>query len=184
MVNKFAEENIMTKKDLQKKEEIIQDTFGDNRTVNYLSSNELEKINFKDVEKDDFLKTDNDELIYLHFQLSDFGIDELNYYVDLAEYLYNLFNMKVNLYLICTKYVKVTIKESIIRSEAYFTIKLACIDEDPVEIVHRAIKKKIANNETLNDDDLHALSMMPVMCRIEDRSYYRKEYFRLMNKIM
>lgn len=174
----------MTKKDLQKKEEIIQDTFSDSRTVEYPSLKELSMINFKDIEKDDLLKTSDGEFIYLHFQLNDFEIDELNYYVDLAEYLYNLFNMKVNLYLICTRDVKVNVVESVIKSEADFTIKLARIDDDPVKIVHRAIKNKIDNNETLNDDDLHALSMLPVMCRIEDRSYYRKEYFRLMNKIM
>lgn len=68
-------------------------------------------------------------------------------------------------------------------SHAEFTIKLACVEEDPCKIILNAIKAKVKNHELLDGDDLHALSMLQVMCRKEDRNYYRREYFKIINKI-
>ena len=43
------------------------------------------------------------------------------------------------------------------------------------------IKNKLKKGETLDNDDLYALSMMPMICKKEERNYFRKEYFKIIN---
>ena len=60
---------------------------------------------------------------------------------------------------------------------------LACVQENPAQIILDVIKNKISKGELLDGDDLHALSMLPLICKKEDRNYFRKEYFRIINKL-
>ena len=47
----------------------------------------------------------------------------------------------------------------------------------------KVIKDKIKNGETLTGDDLHALSMLHIMCEPKDRKYYLREYFKIVNEL-
>ena len=131
----------------------------------------------------DIFTTEDGELIDLEFQMTDFDEDELVKYVELAEALYEKNRCPISIYIICPDDVNICMKECEIMSKADFTIKLACINEDPCQIILKAIKHKIKNNEILNGDDIHALSLLQVKCRKEDRNYYRREYFKIINKI-
>lgn len=174
----------MTKKDLQIKKDIISKTFEDSRKIKHLNTDELNKVKKLGIDRTELVKTDDNEYIYIQIQISDFGIDELSKYCKLAEDIYREFKRKVSIYILCSKNINITVKEFDIKSEAEFTIKLARIDENPSEIILRVIKEKIRNNEQLNKEDLHAISMIPLICDIKDREHYRKEYFKIMNEIL
>jgi hypothetical protein len=115
--------------------------------------------------------------------MEDFNESELVKYVEFAEALYKKHQKQVSIYLLCPDTVNVLVRECEIKSEAEFTIKLACIQENPAHIILDIIKNKINSGELLDGDDLHALSMLPIMCKEEDRNYFRKEYFKIINKL-
>lgn len=147
----------MNQNDLNIRKNVIKKTFHDNRTI--VSSANIEELNIAEGihQGGDIFITSDGELIDLEFQLQDFTEDELNKYVDLAEELYDKYGSKVSVYIICPKDINVCVRESEIKSNADFTIKLACIAEDPTEIILNGIEAKIKANEVLDVDDLFAL---------------------------
>ena len=110
-------------------------------------------------------------------------IVELADKVEEVERLYDEFGKTINLYLICPSNVRVLVKEFEIKSEADFCIRIAQTDLDPCNMVLNTIKTKIANNETLGEDDLQALQLLPVMCEPSQRKMMKREVFRIMNII-
>lgn len=126
-------------------------------------------------------RTDDNEIIYLDIVLDDFTTKELLDNVELAEELYKEHQKKINVYLICHKEVKV--KEFNINSEADFSIRLANFNINPYYMVLEIIKKKIENGETLTDEDIEALTILPLVCSDEDRHNIRKEVFNILNTI-
>ena len=79
--------------------------------------------------------------------------------------------------------MNICVKECEIKSESDFTIKLAAIEENPAHMLLNIIKNKLSKGEILDSEDLHALSMMPIICKKEERNYFRKEYFKIINDI-
>ena len=173
----------MNEKDFNVRTKVIRETFNDMRTIKCATPENIRKVNEDIYQGGDIFTTEDGDFIDLEFQLDDFDEDELVKYVELAESLYEKHQKHISIYIICPKGINICVKECEIKSEADFTIKLACIQEDPCKIVLDAIKNKVKNGDLLNGDDLFALSILPVMCSQEDRNYYRKEYFRIMNKI-
>ncbi|MBQ2831059.1 hypothetical protein [Methanobrevibacter sp.] len=131
----------------------------------------------------DIFKTKDDEFIVLELQMKDFDEDELVKYVEFAESLYEKQHQPVSIYIICPGDINIYVREFEIKSEACFTIKLAKIDEDPAAIILKMIKHKLRNNEVLDEDDYHALEMIPVICEKEKRNYYRREAFKIINRL-
>lgn len=173
----------MNKKDFNIRTKVINETFDDNRKI--VSSTNAEELNLDENihQGGDFFITSDGEFIDLEFQLTDFNEDELVKYVELAEAVYEEHGKEVSIYIICPKDINVCVRECEIKSDAVFTIKLACIQEDPCEIILQGIKAKIKANEMLDGDDLHMLSTLPVRCEKEKRNYYRREYFKIINKL-
>lgn len=128
-------------------------------------------------------QTSDDEIIYLDLLMDDFTSDALADKVEEVERLYDEFGKTINLYLICPSNVRVLVKEFEIKSEADFCIRIAQTDLDPCNMVLNTIKTKIANNETLGEDDLQALQLLPVMCEPSQRKMMKREVFRIMNII-
>lgn len=158
---------------------IIKELFNDNRKVRYIPPEMFEDI---DLSGDVFI-TENMELIDLEVQLKDFDSEELTNYVELAEELYELLETHISIYVICSKSTKVLVKECEIKSEADFSIKLGCYNEDPAYVILDSIKEKMENGILLSDEDIEALSMVPVMGPKEDRHRLRRECFEIMSKI-
>ena len=173
----------MNKKDFKMRTKVIEKTFNDMRKIKCVTPKEIRRVDEDIYPGGDIFTTENGEFIDLEFQMDDFDENELVKYIELAEALYERHQKKVSIYIICPNNINICVKECKIMSEADFTIKLACIEEDPCEIILQMIKNKIKNNEMLDGDDLHALAMFPVKCMPEKRNYFRKEYFRIMNKI-
>jgi hypothetical protein len=182
MYNKNVQAKNMKKKDFNTRVGVIKNTFKDTRKIECEVGNDIE-IDEDIHQGGDIFKTEDGELIDLEFQMRDFDEDELVKYVELAEHLYEKYEKRVTVYIICPGDIDVLVNECEIKSDADFTIKLAMIDEDPCRIILEAIKCKINEGEILDGDDIFALSMLPVMCKKEDRNYFRKEYFRIMNRI-
>ncbi len=173
----------MKKQDFIMRTKLIQETFKDKRKIKcQLPVQNLRLDNHIHQEGNIFI-TENDEIIDLELQITNFTEDELVKYVELAEALYETNNKHVSIYIICPNTVNICVKECEIKSEAEFTIKLAAVEENPAHILLNIIKTKINKGERLNNDDLHALSMMPIICKREERNYFRKEYFRIINEL-
>ena len=172
----------MNEQDFKTRIGVIKNTFNDARKIKCEVKNDIE-IDEDTHQGGDLFKTEDGDFIDLEFQMTDFDEDELVKYVEFAEHLYEKYGKEVSIYIICPSDIEVLVKECEIKSEANFTIKLAKIEEDPCHIILDAIKYKIKAGETLDGDDLHALSMLPVKCKKEERNYFRKEYFKIINEI-
>ena len=150
---------------------IIRNAFKDNRQVTPI---------------DDTLhlfRAEDGEIIYLDLQLEDFTIEELLKYVEKAENLYKEYDSKVNLCIICPSHIKMLVKEFPIKSDADFSIKVACTDLNPYKMVLDIIKKKVNNNVPLDIDDRKALELLPMVCPPSEQHEIRKEVFKILNTI-
>ena len=134
-------------------------------------------------EQGHLFQTGDNEIIYLDLLMEDFTSDALADKVEEVERLYDEFGKTINLYLICPTNIHVLVREFEIKSKADFCIKIAQTDLDPCNMVLNTIKTKIANNETLGEDDIQALQLLPVMCEPSQRKMMRREVFRIMNII-
>lgn len=173
----------MKKNEFNIRENVIKKTFNDNRKI--VSSVNVEELKIdKDIHPGgDIFITSEGDFIDLEFQVKDFDEDELVKYVELAEELSEKYGSEVSIYILCPKDIDVCVRECEIKSNATFTIKLACIDETPCEIILNCIKAKIKSNEMLDSEDLHILASLPVMCESEKRNYYRLEYLKIMKEL-
>lgn len=173
----------MKPKDFNIRKKVIEETFNDKRNIKCALSKDELNIPSHIHQEGEIFKTEDGEFIILEFQLKDFTVDELVKYVELAECLYEQHGKYVTIYLICPKNINVCVRECDIKSRAGFTIKLACIQEDPLQVVLNSIKSKIRYEGFLDGDDLHALAILPDMCKKEDRKYYLKEYLKIINML-
>lgn len=174
----------MNKENINLRTNVIRKTFNDQRPIKCLTPEKIREIDEDLYQGGDIFTTEDGEFIDLEFQMSDFDEDELVKYVEFAEALYEKHQKRISIYIICPNNLDVCVKECRIFSEADFTIKLACIEEDPCEIIFKMITRKIENGEPLTLDDIMALEMLPVKCNPKMRNFYRREYFRIMNKIL
>ena len=172
----------MNEKEYKFKCEIIRKNFKDARKIKCLIPKKDLKIDENIHQGGDIFTTEEGDLIDLEYQLKDFDEKELVKKVELAENLYEKHKKHISIYLLCPKHVKILMKECEIKSEADFTIKLCCINEYSCEYILDFIKNKL-KNDTLDENDLHALSMLAIVCKKEDRNYYREEYFKIINQI-
>lgn len=173
----------MKEQDFTMKTRLIQETFKDSRKIKCHIPIQNLKLEKHIHQEGSIFITENDEIIDLELQITDFDEDELVKYVELAEALYETNRKHVSVYIICPNTVKICVKECEIKSESDFTIKLAAIEENPAHMLLNIIKNKLNKGEMLDNEDLHALSMMPVICKKEERNYFRKEYFKIINNL-
>ena len=173
----------MNEKYLKTEKEIIRETFNDNRKIKCVTPPEIRQVDENIHQGGDVFTTDDGEFIDLEMQLKDFDEDELINKIEFAEALYEKHHKKVSIYLLCPKSVEVRMRECEIKSHADFNIKLARVQESGCQLILKNIKNKIKNNIRLDDDDLYALSMLPMICEKEEIKYYRKEYFKIINNL-
>ncbi len=171
----------MNKNEFNFKKKMIKETFNENRKIICPTPKSITRLADNVYPGGDIFTTENGEFIDFELQLEDFDEAELTKYIEFAENLYEKHHKHVSVYLLCTKNVNVTVKECKIYSESDFTIKLACSQEDPLEMILSSIKKKIRNGEFLDEEDLHLLEKLPVWCDKKDRNYYRMEYLKIIN---
>lgn len=155
----------------------IQHIFNENREINPTPLPKIEQAH------GEAYKTKNNEIIYCEIQIEDFTIDELVRYTHIMETLYEQYKTPCTAYIITTQGVEIKVKEMPIKSEADFTIKLAQTDISSCEIVLDAIKTKMKNGELLNENDIEALQMIPMVCNPKDKDYYRKQVFQILSII-
>ena len=161
--------------------EIIKEAFEEKREIIGFAPQEMTCIDNQDPIEDVFI-TRSGELIDLELQMVDFDEVELAKYVELAEKLYEKNNVCISIYVLCPKTINVTAPECIIKSDAEFTIKLACYQGNPVYDIFYKIKEKVDKNMELNENDLDVLETIPMMGPKEERTKLRIECFRLYMK--
>ncbi len=169
--------------ELKSKEiKIIKEVFDEKREIIDYAPEKMIPINEKYYPGGDIFITDTGELIDLEIQFEDFDENELNKYVKLAEELYEINNVEISIYILCSKQIKVIAPEYIINSKAEFTIKLACFDENPVDDLFMRIKDKLNRKISLNKEDLTTLAMIPYMVPEKDRDRMLVECYELLNE--
>lgn len=169
--------------ELKSKEiKIIKEVFDEKREIINYAPKKMISINDKHYQGGDIFITDTGELIDLEIQLEDFNETELYKYVKLAEELYEINNVEISIYILCSKQIKVIAPEQIINSKAEFTIKLACFNENPVNELFIQIKDKINRKISLNKEDLTTLAMIPYMVPEKDRDRMLIECYELLSK--
>ncbi|MBQ8018234.1 MAG: hypothetical protein IJ258_09055 [Methanobrevibacter sp.] len=172
----------MNDNDFNIKAKIIKETFNDERRIKCRTPKHERELDENVYPGGDIFTTEEGEFIDFEFQIKDFDEVELTKYVEFAENLYEKHQKKVSVYILCPKDINVTVKECPIKSDAEFTIKLACNQEDLCHMILRVIKNKIKNHEGLTGEDFHVLANLPVKCAKKDRNYFRLEYFRIINR--
>lgn len=161
----------------------IRETFNDTRKIRCLAAKHSLMLDEGVHPGGDVFRTEDDEFIDFEIQLKDFDEEELAKYVEFAENLYEKHQKHVSVYILCPKNINVTVRECPLKSEADFTIKLACSQDEPCHLILDFIKNKLNNNLILDCDDIKAVEMLPVMCARKDRNYFRVESLKIMNKI-
>ena len=172
----------MNESDFNLRTKLIKETFNDDRVIKCRTPEHLRELDENVHQGGDIFTTEDGEFIDFEYQLKDFDEVELTKYVEFAENLYEKHKKHVSVYILCPKDINVSVKECPIKSEADFTIKLACNQEDLCHMILKAIKNKIRNEEYLSVEDLHILANLPVKCAKKDRNYFRLEYFRIINQ--
>lgn len=174
----------MNKKDFETRTNIIKETFMDDKNIKcHIPTEELE-LDENIHQEGDFFMTEDGEFVDLEFQFTDFTEDELVKFIELAENLHEKYGRTITIYILCPKYINVYVKEIEIMSDADFRIKLCCTNIDPCEVILNGIKNKIKNNEFLDEDDFHALAMLPVMCDKDKKHYFRSESIKIRNRLL
>ena len=173
----------MKVKDFNLSLEVIRETFDDNRKiVSSVKVGDL-KINGDIPQEGDIFITSDGDFIYLGFQQENFTEEELAKYIEFAEETYEKYGQNISIYVICPQHINVCVREFEIFSEASFTIKLACVDEDPCKIILNGIKEKIRADGMPDEEDLKALAKLHKWCRKEDKHYYLMEYIKIVNRL-
>lgn len=173
----------MNEKEFKIKTEMIRNDFNDPRRIECVTPCDIREVDDGVHKGGDIFTTEEGEFIDLEYQLVDFDEEELAKYIEFAESLYEKHHKKVSVYLICPKYVNIKVKEQTIKSEADFTIKLFCSQEDPCRFILNRVKSKIRRNEILSPDDIEAVRLLPIMCDRKDRTYFRVESIKIINMI-
>jgi hypothetical protein len=164
------------------KTEIIKESFKDQRPIKCPTPEHITKLDEDVHPGGDIFTTEDGEFIDLEFQQKDFDEVELAKYIDFAENLYEKHHKHVSVYIICPKHINVCVKEHEICSDADFTIKVACSQEDYPKMVLDRINQKIRNKEILDRDDQKMVERLPLMCAKKDRNYYRVESLKIINR--
>ncbi|WP_458455767.1 hypothetical protein [Methanobrevibacter sp.] len=157
----------MNKQDFEIKAKIIRETFNDERKINYPICENYENI----YGAENIFTTEDGQLIDLELFIGDFREEELKRYVELAENLYEKTEKHVSIYIICPDVTRIYVKECEIQSKANFTIKLACFNENPIQLILNVIQDKLKKGEMLDEDDIFALMMIPLICKKDYENY-------------
>lgn len=173
----------MNEVDFKIKTDLIRENFHDTRTIKCETPKHIRQVDEGIHQGGDVFTTEEGEFIDLEFQIDDFDEYELAKYIEFAENLYEKHHKHVSIYLICPKSMNVLVKECEIKSEADFTIKLFCSQDDPCKIILDTIKNKIRNHEYVSEHELHIVEMLPMWCNKRDRNYFRVESLKIKNKI-
>ena len=171
----------MLKEEFKTKTKIIKDIFKDDRPIKCQTPEHIRAVDDNIYRGGDIFTTENGDFIDFEYQLTDFDEEELEKYIGLAENLYEKHQKHVSIYLLCHKNIKITVKEHKISSKAEFTIKLSCNQYDPCHMILKNIKGKISKNYLLDAEDYKMIELLPVMCEINDVSYFRAESLKIIN---
>lgn len=173
----------MRTQEFEIKTKVIKETFNDPRPIKCsVNMNELnlpEHIH----QKGDIFLTQECEFIDLELQTTAFTESELVKYVELAEELYEKSKKEVSIYILCPKEVPVCVNEFDIVSDATFKIKLSCVETSLSETFLDIIKNKLKDDEALTPQEIMHLKNLPLICKKEDRNYYRREVFKIINSL-
>lgn len=164
------------------KTRIIRENFKDARTIKCPAPEELTELDDSVHPGGDIFMTEDGEFVDFEIQLKDFDEEELTKYVEFAENLYEKHEKRVSVYILCDKHINITVKECPLKSEADFTIKLAC-SQDACHVVLFYIKNKLKREIALDCQEISLVENLPVMCKKEDRRYFRLESIKILNSL-
>ena len=174
----------MDEENMEYKIQIIKDAFDEKRNITGYAPPEMINVNEDCHPGGEIFITDSGELIDLEYQMKDFDEEELAKYIELAEELYEKNKVPISIYVLCPRTLRILAPECTIKSEAIFTIKLACWGGNPIYDSLFHIKEKIKKGIRLDDEDILNLQMIPLNCPKKERKKLRVECLKLLNEAM
>lgn len=171
----------MEEQNFKIKAKIIRETFKDTRKIKCITPEKDRKLDDHVHPGGDIFTTEEGEFIDLEFQLVDFTIDELVKYIEFAEELYEKHHKHVSVYLLCPEVVNICVKEDTIKSEADFTIRLACFEQNFAHITLNMLKEKLKREGFLDSEDIEILKSLPTVCKKKEKNYFRSETLKMTN---
>lgn len=172
----------MEEKNFEIKTRIIKETFDDDRKIKCEIPPEDMHLPAHVHQGGDLFMTEDGEFIDLEFQMENFDEGELVKFIEFAEELYEKHRRRISIYILCTDNVKILVRECPIYSDAEFNIKLACSEDYFALSFLCHIKNKLRKGMKLDDDDEVILEKLPMLCRKEDRKFFRRETLKIINK--
>ena len=154
----------MEEQNFKIKAKIIRETFKDTRKIKCITPE-------KDRKLDDHVHPGGDI----------FTIDELVKYIEFAEELYEKHHKHVSVYLLCPEIVNICVKEDTIKSEADFTIRLACFEQNFAQITLDMLKDKLEREGFLDSEEIELLKSLPTVCKKKEKNYFRSETLKITN---
>ena len=162
--------------------EIIKEAFDEKRKIIGYAPREMVAAADENCKGGDIFITENNELIVLDYQMTDFDEVELVNYIELAEKLFEINEVLISIYIICPNTINITVPECSIKSTANFTIKLASMQPNPAYESLYNIKEKVDKKIKLTDKDLETLSRIPMEVAEKDKRNIRIECLRLLKE--
>jgi hypothetical protein len=147
---------------------LIMDLFNDDRRMEQIG--------------EDIYRTSDNDIVMTKIHLGDFTTESLANYICEVEDAYDEYHTCINLYIAMDPTGDVLVEERDIKSHADFTIKLAVLDGNPVEIALQKIGAKIVDG-TYTQEDIDVLQTLPMMCKREDRKECRKKVLDLLEMV-
>ena len=156
---KILEVKKMNKTEFDFKSRTIREVFSDTRKICIAPKHEI-MLDEGVHPGGDIFTTEDGEYIDFETQLKDFDAEELAKYVEFAENLYEKHQKKVSVYILCPKNISVNVRECPLKSDADFTIKLACSQDDICHLILNRIKNKLKNEIALDCDDIESIKIL------------------------
>ena len=151
---------------------IISELFDDHRTLTPLP-----------YDNEGYLFQAENELIYTESIIEgEFNIEKLTKYVEIAEELNREYFCRINIYIILSEGVDVTVNSMNITSEADFCIKVHQSQDASISFL-KNVKHKIEEGITLTDQEIEIIQMLPIYCKEEDRHKIRLECLKILQKV-
>ena len=161
---------------------LIKNEFNDSRKLYEIEDDELNSIASKYDICDELYETDDGEILSYCITDKDFDNNEAEKYKKYGEELYEKTGKLINIDIIGSPHIKCKITKNIV-SNVKMIIKLAIPPYSDTYSILQHLKDLVKNKKKLNEEDLFALSMVPMMGPEYDRRNLRIECLELWKEI-
>lgn len=162
---------------------LIEGIFGDYRKIDGKASDEIQNIARMHNIPAEIYQTENGEFISFNLIDEDFGNSDIEKYGKYGEDLYEKSGKEVCIYVLGSPHIKINITKEL-KSDAVMLINVSKFKYSSTYETLRHIEGLVKSRQKLDQDDLFALKMIPIMGPPEDKRNLRIECLKLWKTIV